>query len=50
LLFLEPEAQERQRKPDAIGRGGELLVEQDEPERPEQIQRPGDRPRNEDYG
>jgi hypothetical protein len=31
----EPEAQEREREPDAVSAGGELLVEEDEADRPE---------------
>src|SRR6185503_8363453 len=36
----EPEAQKREREADAIGPGRELLVEQHQPERPEEVERP----------
>ena len=43
-----PEAQERERQADAEGRGGELLGEKHQPDRPEEIQRPGDRASDEE--
>jgi hypothetical protein len=47
--LLEPKPQKRQREPDAVRSGGELLGEEDQPDRPEEIQRPGDRTGDEDY-
>jgi hypothetical protein len=41
--FPEAKADEGEREADAVGGGGELLGEEDEPDRPEKIQRPGDR-------
>ena len=43
-------AQERQREADAVATGNELLGEQDDADRAEQIQRPGDRPGDEQGG
>jgi hypothetical protein len=42
----EAEAKEGERQADRVRRRGELLGEQDQPDRPEQVQRPGDRPRD----
>jgi len=42
MLFPEAKAQEGEREADAVRAGGELLGKKDEPERPEEIQRPGD--------
>jgi len=41
--FLESETKERERQADAIGRRGELLREQNQPDRAEKVERPGDR-------
>ncbi len=48
--LVEAKAQEREREADAVGASGELLGEQHQADRPEQIQRPGDRPRDEERG
>jgi hypothetical protein len=50
VRFAQPEAQEREREADAIGGAGELLGEEDQPDRPEEIQRPADRAGDEDCG
>jgi len=50
MSFSEPEAKKGKSKADAERRGGELLGEQDQPGRPEQIQRPGDRAGDEQRG
>ena len=47
---FESESQKSEREADAEGRGRELLGEQHQPDRPEQIQRPGDRAGDEDCG
>jgi len=44
--LAEAEAQERQREADAVTTGDELLGEQDDADRAEQVQRPGDGPRD----
>jgi len=44
--LAEAKAQERQREADAVTTGDELLGEEDDADRPEQIQRPRDRPRD----
>jgi hypothetical protein len=44
---VDPEPKERQREADAEGRGRELLGEEDQADRPEQIQRPGNGAGNE---
>jgi hypothetical protein len=46
----EAEAKEREREADAERGGGELLGEQDQPDWPEQVERPGDRAGNENCG
>jgi hypothetical protein len=43
---METEAEEGQREPDAIARGDELLGEQDDADWAEQVERPRDRPRD----
>jgi hypothetical protein len=43
-------AQEGQRKADAVATGDELLGEQDDADRAEQVQRPGDGPRDQQGG
>ena len=48
--FSEPEAKEREREPDRVRRGGELLREQHQPDRAEQVERPGDRAADENGG
>jgi hypothetical protein len=50
VTLAEPEAQERQCQADAVRGAGELLGEEDQPDRPEQIQRPADRACDEDCG
>jgi hypothetical protein len=44
--FPESEAQKRQREADTERRRGDLLGEQDQPDLAEQIERGGDRPRD----
>jgi hypothetical protein len=44
------ETQEGEREAYAVGRSGELLVEQDEPDRPEEIERPENRPCDKERG
>jgi hypothetical protein len=44
VRLLEAEAEERQREADAVARGDELLGEKDYADLPKQIQRPEDRP------
>jgi hypothetical protein len=46
VRFLEPEAEKRQREADAERRRGELLGEEDQPDLAEKIERPPDRPRD----
>jgi len=50
MSFSEPEAKKGKSKADAERRGGELLGEQHQAERPEKIQRPGDRTGDENRG
>jgi hypothetical protein len=44
--FREPEAQKRQREADAERSRGELLGEENQPDLAEQVERPPDRPRD----
>jgi hypothetical protein len=48
VSFPESEAKKCERQADAVGAGGELLGEQHQPDGPEQIQRPADRPRDQE--
>jgi hypothetical protein len=48
--LAEAEAEERQREADRVRGGGELLGEEDQPDRAEQVERPGDRAADEDGG
>jgi hypothetical protein len=50
VALAPAEPQERQREADGVGAGAELLGEQDQPERPEQVQRPSDGPRDQQRG
>jgi hypothetical protein len=50
MLFLESKAKKRERQADAVSAGGELLREQYQPDGPEEIQRPGDRPCDQQRG
>jgi hypothetical protein len=44
VSFLEPKSEKGQREADAVARGDELLGEEDDADLPEKIQRPEDRP------
>jgi hypothetical protein len=46
VRFLESEPEKRQREADAERRGGELLGEEDQPDLAEEVERPPDRPRD----
>jgi hypothetical protein len=46
----EPELDEREREPDAVAGGYELLGEEDDPDLAEQVERPGDRARDKERG
>jgi hypothetical protein len=48
MRLPEAEAQVGEGEADAVRGGGELLVEEDEAERAKEVERPGDRPRDED--
>jgi hypothetical protein len=50
MRLANAKAQERQREADAVATGDELLGEQDDAGRAEQVQRPGDRPRDQQGG
>jgi hypothetical protein len=48
--FSESETEKREREADRIGRSRELLREQDQADRAEQVERPTDRAADEDGG
>jgi hypothetical protein len=50
MRLANAKAQEREREADAVATGDELLGEQDDAGRAEEIQRPGDGPRDEQGG
>lgn len=47
MRFLEPEAKEGKGETNAVAGGDELLGEEDDADLAEKIERPGDRPRDE---
>jgi hypothetical protein len=48
--LVETEAKKGEREADAVAGGDELLGEEDDADRAEQVERPGDRPRDQQGG
>ena len=48
--LVEPEAKKREREADAVAGGDELLGEEDDADGAEEVQRPRDRPRDQQGG
>jgi hypothetical protein len=46
VRFREPESKKRERQPDSESRGGELLGEENQADLAEEVERPADRPRD----